>query len=79
MSEVRRISEPCFAVFLLAGRLAVFEVHVETSSPGRAGARPTEKRVDFKRHREGRSLSHRGIGPCTALQRSKPASAVFLL
>lgn len=49
----QRILECRFAVFLLAGTLAVFEVSVEASSPGRAGDRPTEESVDFKRPGEG--------------------------
>ena len=39
--------------FLLAGTLAVFEVSVEASSPGRAGVRHAEESVDFKRPGEG--------------------------
>lgn len=49
----QRILECRFAVFLLAGTLAVFEVSEEASSPGRAGDCPTEESVDFKRPGEG--------------------------
>lgn len=43
MSEVKRICERCFAVLLLPGTGAVFEVRLETSFPGSTGDRPAEK------------------------------------
>lgn len=49
LSEVKSIFERCFAVSLLAGTWAVFEVGVETSYPGRAADHPAEETMGFKR------------------------------
>lgn len=79
MSEVRGISECSFAVFLLAGTVAVFEVRMETSFLGRAGDSPAEKRVDYKRPREGRSMSHRAAAPHCRNQSMFVLCSLFLL
>jgi len=49
MSEVKSIFERCFAVSLLAGTWAVFEVGVETSSPCRAADHLEGESMGFKR------------------------------